>query len=214
MRTLILVLMLAAAAPAQHNRLTPQEKKEGFVLLFNGISLDGWDGAPGLWSVENGAIVGSTDNQKLPHNTFLIYQKPYADFILRFDVKLRNNNSGMQFRSTRLEDHIITGYQADVSDAGERSAWGNFYEERGRGRNVMKTTDEGWQKAKAVLKKGDWNSYEVFAQGNHIKLTFNGLVTIDTTDDKASSGLIAVQLHMGDPMRVELRNIRIKDLKK
>jgi hypothetical protein len=186
--------------------------QDGFVPLFNGKNLDGWEGAAGLWSVENGVLVGSSDGRKIAQNTFLIYRKPFADFILRFDVKLRNGNSGMQFRSTRLENFVVTGYQADVSDAGDRSAWGNFYEEKGRGRNVMKTPDEGWQKAKSVLRPGGWNSYEVFAQGNRIRLTFNGVVTIDTTDDKARDGVIAIQLHMGDPMRVEYRNIRIKPL--
>jgi hypothetical protein len=56
----------------------------------------------------------------------------------------------------------------------------------------------------------DWNSYEILAQGHHIRLTLNGVVTIDTTENQSSEGVIALQLHMGKPMRVEFRTIRIK----
>jgi len=97
--------------------------------------------------------------------------------------------------------------------AGERSAWGNFYEEKGRGRNVMKTIDEGWQKAKDLLRVGDWNGYEILAQGSRIRLTFNGQVTIDTEDHESPTGVIGFQLHTGDPMKVEFRNIKLKPLK-
>ena len=74
-----------------------------------------------------------------------------------------------------MPNFMVTGYQADASEAGDHSAWGNFYEEKGRGRTVMKTEDEGWQKAKSLVRHGDWNSYEVFAQGSHIRLTFHGV---------------------------------------
>ena len=104
----------------------------------------------------------------------------------------------------------MSGYQADVADAGPRSAWGNFYEERGRSRTMMKTFDEGWLKAKAVLREKDWNDYEIFADGTHIRLTFNGVVTIDTTEDKWPTGIIALQLHSGEPMLVEFRKLRLK----
>jgi hypothetical protein len=76
----------------------------------------------------------------------------------------------------------------------------------------MKSQDEGWQKAKAVLHKGDWNSYEILADGPHIRLTFNGVVTIDTLDSKATAGVIALQMHAGELMRVEFRNLKIKPL--
>lgn len=209
----VLAGLLSAADP--HNRLTKKEKKEGFILLFDGKSLDGWEGDPKAWSVRDGAIVGSSDGYKLAQNTFLILKKPYSDFVLKAEIRLRNNNSGIQFRSRQLPGPgwIISGYQADASHAGDRSAWGNFYEERGRSRTVMKTPDEGWLKAKSVLKPADWNQYEIVAEGNHIKLTFNGVVTIDQTDDKWAEGLIALQLHAGDPMQVEFRNLKMKPLK-
>ena len=208
---LALAAVLTAAEPL--NQLTPQEKQEGYVLLFNGTSLDGWEGDPALWSVQDGAIVGTTDGHPIKENTFLIYGKRFSDFVLRFDIKLRNHNSGVQFRSAVLPNFVVTGYQADASEVGDHSAWGNFYEEKGRGRAVMKTEDEGWLKAKSLVRHGDWNSYEVFAQGSRIRLKFNGVETINLHDDKAGEGVIALQLHAGTPMRVEFRNIRLKVLR-
>jgi hypothetical protein len=107
---------------------------------------------------------------------------------------------------------VVTGYQADFSEAGERSAWGNFYEEKGRGRGVMKTQDEGWQVGRRVYRKGDWNEYEILAEGDRIRLTLNGTVTIDTRDSQARDGVIALQLHAGPAMRAEFRNIRLRPL--
>ena len=215
MRLGMLWLAMAAALTAAEpvNQLTPQEKQDGYILLFNGKNLDGWRGDTALWSVQDGAITGTTDAHPITENTFLIYRDRFADFVLRFDIKLRNHNSGVQFRSTPLPNFVVTGYQADASEVGDHSAWGNFYEEKGRGRAVMKTEDEGWQKAKALVRHGDWNSYEVVAQGSHIRLMFNGVQTIDLNDDKAKDGVIALQLHAGVAMRVEFRNIRLKALR-
>jgi hypothetical protein len=199
------VALLAASAAAG---------ADNSIALFNGKNLDGWEGDPAVWSVRDGGIVGSTDGHPIQQNTFLIYKRPFSDFLLTAEVRLRNGNSGIQFRSVHLPGPgwITGGYQADLSEAGERSAWGNFYEERGRGRSLMKTPDEGWQKGKTVVRTGDWNRYEILAQGNHFRLSLNGLVTIDTTDDKAASGLIALQLHSGAPMQVEYRKLTLKAL--
>jgi hypothetical protein len=215
-KLLIFLTLACAAAAADFNRLTPQEKKEGFTLLFNGKNLDGWEGDPVLWSVQNEAIVGLSDGHPFKVNTFLIYKKrEFSDFVLKASIKLRNHNSGIQFRSEQLPGSgwIVKGLQADASDVGDKSAWGNFYEERGRSRTMMKTPDEGWLKAKPVLRKQDWNAYEILADGPHIRLTFNGVVTIDTQETQRLGGLIALQLHAGEPMRVEFRDLKIKVLR-
>ena len=208
--TLLAAASLRADEPLL-NQLTNGEKQQGYKLLFDGASLNGWDGAPHLWRIEDAAIVGSTDGHGIEHNSFLILDRPYRNFVLRLQIKLRNGNSGIQFRSSRLPDWVVKGYQADASEAGERSAWGNFYEEKGRGRGVMATPSEGWDRAKSIVHQG-WNDYEIYANGDHIRLTLNGTVTIDTRDAEASKGVIAVQLHTGDPMEVRLRNIRIREL--
>ena len=119
------VLVACAPAFSQPNQLTEAERDEGYVLLFDGESLDGWDGEADLWSVRDGAIVGSSDGRPVDTNTFLIHRKPFRDFVLRLEVRLRNGNSGIQFRSEHLPGPgwIVRGYQADLSDAGDRSAW-------------------------------------------------------------------------------------------
>ena len=209
-------LLLCAAGLCQAaealNRLSKQEKKDGYILLFNGRDLKGWEGDPALWSVKDGVLVGTSDGHPVKVNTFLIYSKPFASFILKAEVRLRNHNSGIQFRSTQLpgEGWRVSGYQADFSEAGERSAWGNLYEERGRG--VMDVPDRGWQTGKQVYRKGEWNSIEIHADGPRIRLKLNGTETIDTKDDQASSGIVAIQLHAGEPMRVEVRNLKLKPL--
>ena len=212
--SLLLVTIINAAEPAV-NELTPQERKDGYVLMFNGRNLDGWEGDPALWSVQDNAIVGSTDGHPIRVNTFLIYKGTYSNFILKGDIKLRNLNSGIQFRSERLPGPgwIVKGLQADASEVGpEKSAWGNLYEERGRGRNIMATPDQGWLIAKDLVHHQGWNSYEILADGDHIRLTFNGRTTIDMHDRNALSGIIALQMHAGEPMRVEFRNLKLKVL--
>ena len=209
---LIAPLLLHAAAP---NELTAEEKKQGYKLLFNGRNLDGWDGDPVRWTVQDGTIIACSDGHPFKVNTFLIYKGTFRNFILKGDIKLRNHNSGIQFRSEQLpgDGWMVRGYQADASEVGdEKSAWGNLYEERLRGRNAMKTPDEGWLIARPLLHRGDWNSYEILADGDHIRLTFNGTVTIDMHDSAAAAGIIALQLHAGPEMRVEFRDLKIKTL--
>jgi hypothetical protein len=145
------------------------------------------------------------------HNTFLIYKDEYADFTLRADIKLRNHNSGIQFRSQRKPDWVVTGYQADASEVDEeKSAWGNFYDEQGKGRNLMKTQNEGWLKVKSQVHHGDWNHYEIIANGHHLILRLNGVETINQEVEKTAAGVIAIQMHMGQPMDVQVRNIKLK----
>src|SRR5262249_7245593 len=95
LRIIVLTFVAGALAHAADalNALAPEEKKDGFVLLFNGRDLTGWDGAPGLWSVRDGVIVGSTEGHPIQHNSFLVYKSEYTNFILRADIKLRNHNS-------------------------------------------------------------------------------------------------------------------------
>ena len=197
MKKVLLLIAFAGAAFAA----------DGFMPLFNGKDLDGWDGDPRLWSVKNGVIVGSTEGVNLEHNEFLISRKKYSNFILRADMKLRNHNSGIQFRSKALPEWVVTGYQAD---AAENNYWGCLYEEKGkRGVMVNSWKDVG----EKVVKLKDWNTYEILCDGDHIQIKLNGAVTADLHDSVSLSGVIALQLHKGPPMEAYFRNIEIKVLK-
>jgi hypothetical protein len=180
--------------------------EDGFRPLFNGRNLDGWDGDPRLWSVRGGVIVGSTDGASITHNSFLISKQSFGNFILRAECKLRNHNSGIQFRSEALPEWVVRGYQADMAPD---NYWGNIYEEKG----TRGTMVDGWPKAKTVVRLKDWNEYEISCDGDHIELKLNGLKTADLHDSAKLSGIIALQLHAGPPMEAEFRNIRIKELK-
>ena len=180
----------------------------GFRPLFDGRTLTGWDGDPRVWSVKEGAIVGSTDGVTIDNNTFLIYrEKQFGDFVLRAQVKLRNHNSGIQFRSEALPDWAVRGYQADMA---EGNWWGGIYEDRGA-RGVMVN---GWKgKAEKVVKPNDWNDIEIECKGEHTRITLNGMVTAELTDSAKLEGILAFQIHKGPPMEVRFRNVRIKEIK-
>lgn len=207
LRYVLLGILICGVVSAESpNMLSEQEQKEGYRRIFDGKTLDGWKGDAKLWSVVDGAIVGSTEGNKIPHNSFLISEEKFSDFVLRLDVKVGNHNSGVQFRSEELPNWVVRGYQAD---AAEGAWWGSLYGEK-TGRGVIAAGYEG--KGEKVVKPGDWNSYEIICKGNQITLTLNGLVTADLADDMSSEGVIALQLHSGPAMQVSFRNIRIRTL--
>jgi len=197
--------------------------------LFNGRDLSGWRGAPGLWSVVDGAIMGQTTAQgQIKGNAFLIYEKPFADFELNLKYKILSGNSGIQYRATVADEQRfrVTGYQADI-DSGVAVS-GIFYEEGGRGilamrgQNVAIATDGEKQVAQfgnagEIQKNIDvngWNDYRIVANGNRLQHFINGHLTADVTDQqsgkRADSGVIALQLHAGPAMQVFFKDITIK----
>jgi len=199
-KKLLLALMLCALVAFA---------KDGFTPLFNGKNLDGWDGDPRLWKAQDGMIIGSTEGTPIEYNSFLMTKKTYANFILKAQAKLRNHNSGIQFRSEEVPGlrWAVRGYQADMA---ENNYWGCIYEERGK-RGVMVN---GWKdKAEKVVKLKDWNDLELLCDGDHINLKVNGLETADLHDSVKLDGIIALQLHKGPPMQVYFRNMEIKVLK-
>src|SRR4051794_35103628 len=120
--------------PNSADMIKPLEEV-GFRQIFDGKSLNGWDGDTNFWRVENGAIVGETTKEKQPkQNTFIIWRggNP-ANFELKAQYRLTGFNSGVQYRSVELPDikYAMKGYQADID--GQQQYTGQIYEERGRG---------------------------------------------------------------------------------
>jgi hypothetical protein len=187
--------------------LAPAPLDEGFKPLFNGKDLTGWvtPDNKGLFSVEDGEIVGRSKEKELKKNEFLVTDRPYGDFLLKAKVKYKNGNSGIQFRSDRAADGAVSGPQADIANG----YWGLLYEERRRGILEQYPKD----KAEALVRKGDWNDFEIMAKGTHVVIKINGTVVIDRTDEKfQKSGIIALQLHAGPPMEIRYKDIEIKPL--
>jgi hypothetical protein len=207
------------------------DDEAGFVSMFNGKDLNGWEGKPGGWWVENGALTSQSTAEKPCKKHHYLYwrDKEPGDFILRFDYKITGDggNSGVQFRSETRPDYDTWGYQADIEAGGQ---WTGCFFQHDRGGVVMRgykaVIDAKGERAETVLaspeslqakvKNDDWNAYEVCAAGNHIQLRINGELMCEVEDNDAKysrkSGIIALQMHPGPPMKIQFRNLRIKML--
>lgn len=180
----------------------------GSSPLFDGKSLDGWEGDTSIWSAKDGKLVGTSPGLK--HNDFLSTTRSYDDFILKFSFRMTgdaNANSGVQFRSVRIPDHEMSGYQADIG----QGFWGCLYDESRRNKVLVQASD----RAKAAARPDGWNHYVIRCMGNHITLTLNGVPSVDYVEKDegiARDGKIAVQVHAGGPMRIEFKDMLIQPL--
>jgi hypothetical protein len=212
---LILILTLIATGgrfafrQATADEIAKTEKDEGFTPIFDGKSLEGWEGDKDLWKVEGGAIVG--DSKGIKHNEFLSTKREYGDFELRLEFRLKDGigNSGIQFRSARVPGNTeVSGYQADIGE----KYWGCLYDESRRNKVLVQAPEE----LSKVLKPDGWNTYIIRAEGDHVTLSINGLKTVDYREPEteiARKGVIALQVHSGPAIKVEFRNLRIHELK-
>ena len=234
--TFLLTVMIVACCATAFSQVAPAD---GFISLFDGKTLKGWDGNPALWSVEDGCIVGKTGKQGdanfLAYNEFLAYEGDVPEnFVLEFDIWLsKEGNSGMQFRSWRDPDTSkpwrVYGYQADFDGAHTYS--GIVYGENYRGilanRGAIAEVGDDHQPKdvkrfaesddiKKSLKVEDWNHYKVTVQGYLFIMEINGVVTSILFDDdkemRRNDGVLAIQAHSGPPMKVMLKNIKIKPM--
>jgi hypothetical protein len=225
--------------PKQSDRPLPASGDgPGFRPIFDGKSLDGWEGDPKYWRVENGALTGEiTPDTILKSNTFIIWRggKP-ADFELKLEYRItERGNSGINYRSVVVPDSItpanrfaMRGYQCDID--GQNRYTGQNYEEKGRlflavrgqmtrvvgGRppEIVSTIGDMQELASAITQ--DWNAVHLIVRGNMLVHTINGRVMSIVIDDdvpnRPSAGLLGVQVHVGPPMKVEYRSLRLKDL--
>lgn len=209
-RGLLALLGLGALLwPTLQSTVLAEVAEEGFVSLFNGKDLTGWEGKPGLWRVRDGMLVG--DSPGIRHNTFLATTRTYEDFVLKLSFRLVNGvgNSGVQFRSRRVPDsEEVSGYQADIG----QQYWGSLYDESRRRRILVDARKAG---VDAVVNEKGWNDLVIRCRGNQVTIELNGLKTVDYREpdpEIARSGIIAFQVHSGGPMEIQFRNIRIKEL--
>jgi hypothetical protein len=216
MRAAVVVTVLLSVGVLHAQRgpaidpLVPDDRA-GFEPIFDGKSLNGWDGDPAFWKVEEGALVGeSTAANPLKENTFVIWRggEP-KDFELKLKFRMNSTNSGVQIRSVQVPQGtvmgdrkvegkwVLKGYQADI-DFDNR--WtGQVYEERGRGflairgqavhvpesgrPRVIGNLQQSPDELKALIKVNDWNQLHLIARGNTIIQILNGAVTSVVVDD-------------------------------
>jgi HEAT repeat protein len=202
--------------------------KGDFTPIFNGTDLSGWNGKPGWWRVEDGALtVESTPEKPCKECNYLIWRGDQpADFELLADFKLSSGaNSGIQLRSKELLDWDTYGYQADMT--GDGSLIGFVYHHQygliaGRGEKSnfaadgTKTVEPLGDPAELLkhFKQGDWNTYRITCRGPEIALFVNGVLMCQITDHRVkqadSRGIIALQMHPGPPMKIQFKNIRLR----
>jgi hypothetical protein len=179
--------------------------------FFNGKDLSGWEGNEQLWSVKEGALVGSTGPEGIKSNTFLCSKRKFGDFELKFQVRLKGKtaNSGVQIRSKLVDPqkYVVHGPQADMG----QQYWGSLYGEGIGG--MMKASPADL--VKRVLKPDDFNDYYIKCVGKHVTIKLNNETTVDDDFPKMEAeGIIAWQLHQGGPMEATFRNIQFRELKK
>jgi hypothetical protein len=217
------------------------KRQRAYQSIFNSINLNGWDGDPVYWRVENGAIVGEvTPATLLKRNTFLIWRGGTpANFDLKLEYRISaKGNSGVNYRSDEIDTlrFALKGYQADLDgkdkyNLGYPRYSGQNYEERGRqflalrGQKNLLTPGNKPKLIDSIghtldlvksIRPDDWNELHIVAKGNRLRHYINGVLMSEVIDDdtvnRKMSGLLGVQVHVGPPMKVEYRNILLKTL--
>jgi hypothetical protein len=220
---------------------TEPDDNAGFTAIFDGKTLNGWDGDPRYWRVENGAIVGeTTPDRVVTLNNFLIWRGGrLKDFELKVEFRMNGTNSGIQYRSTELPNigkWVLKGYQADMDFT--EGYVGNVHDERGRAptgeghvvlsRRGQVTRIVDGPKYKVVGTIGDatllrgvmnvngWNQYHIIARGPVLMQLINGqlmAVALDEDSQHAvSEGVLGFQMHVGPPFKIEFRNVLYKKI--
>lgn len=206
----------------------------GFVSLFDGKTLEGWQGDAAIWTVEDGAITGrTTADTKLKENNFLVWKDQVENFELQLKFRLQGGNSGIYYhaqkrRPNQTQGDPLIGTQADIDATGRWTGVIMEYLLREvlaeRGQKVV--IDQQGQKQvtgsvgnpaellKAV-KPGQWNDYTVRVQSGRVKLAINGVTMCELEDrdpKRLVHGWLAVQVHVGPPMQVQFKDIFLRRL--
>lgn len=209
---------------------------QAFVPLFDGKSLDSWKAADmSFWTIEDGAITAKiTKVHPTKRNHYLVYQGgEIADFELKLKHRIlsdHNVNGGFQFRSEMFDGEITDdcrGYQVDNNT---KTDWlVRLYDEFGRhtlawrGEKTVfaddgKATTTKIESAQgtAHFKLSDWHEYHLICKDNRITLKVDGRLVAEVIDNDPKqqdfSGVLALQLHSGPPMKVQFKDILLKKL--
>ncbi|WP_298142520.1 DUF1080 domain-containing protein [Flavobacterium sp.] len=253
----LLLFFLAHTNPnraKKHHSLIAIEKmsEKKFISIFDGKTLNQWEGDSTYWRVEEGAITGEVKpNNLLQNNSFIIWKGGApADFELKGEFKISaNGNSGINYRSERVAElpYALRGYQADLD--GQNVYTGQNYEERKRttlafigqkttinpcfGPSALvdlrtKIQNNSWtcvtvtdslgapELLKQSIKSNKWNRFHLIIKGNRLLHYVNGILFSDVTDNdvlnRAHKGLLGMQVHVGPAMKVQFKNLYLKEL--
>jgi hypothetical protein len=207
-------LLIFVAASAVTTTLVAADKAKP-IALTDGKSFKGWVGDTNkTWRIVDGAFVGGTLTERVPRNEFLRSERSFTNFVLRVKFKLVGTegfvNGGVQIRSQQAvrPPNEMVGYQCDIGDGW----WGALYDETRRNKVLIKPDPAAVEKA---LKKGEWNEYEIRAEGKRIRTWINGVAMVDYTepdDTIPQHGLLGLQVHGGGKTEMSYQDITIEEL--
>ncbi len=224
----VLAMVWTYAARAADNELTDQEKADGWVLLFDGKSMDGWvNDKTGQPAPNEAAAEGSFNSHKIGNKAYVPYnsKQKYGDFVLALDFKVSKGcNSGVFIRLANPKDPVMTGFEIQVFDS--------FGKEKPDKHDMGALYDALEPSKNACKPAGEWQHLEITAKGNRITVVQNGQQIVDADLDKwteagknpdgtknkyktaykdmAKEGYIGVQDHGHDCW---YKNVKVKVLK-
>jgi hypothetical protein len=215
-------LLLAADAQVSPAALSPEEVAEGFVPIFDGKSLDGWEGLNGTtdsYYVSDGVLVCKSTGK-----VHIFTEKEYANFILRLEIKLDpGGNNGVGIRTRKDRAPHLFGMEIQVLDDAYYADGDPIklkdYQHHGSIYGVVPA------KTGHLRPAGEWNEEEIVCNGRHVKVALNGAVIVDADLDevepidghehpglKYEKGRISLHAHGNYGAEVFFRNLRVKEL--
>ena len=212
----IVIIACLQFGPALCPRPATADELAGYMSLFNGRDLAGWEGKQAWFQVRDGAIVAGSLDRPIPNNEFLCSKKKFGNFVLKLRARLVGppaSNAGIQIRSKRIPNHHeVEGYQVDMAIQGERNIWGALYDESRR-REMLSIPDQ--VELAKVYRHGDWNDFTIRCEGRRIRIWVNDYLTVDYTEpdpDIPQRGIIGLQIHSGPPSEAWYKDIYIQEL--
>ncbi len=183
------------------------------VSIFDGKSLEHFEGNAALWKVVDGEIHGGSLTEQVKHNDFLATKKSFSNFELKLKLRLNGTgfvNGGVQIRSVRVPGNTeMSGYQVDYGPGW----YGKLYDESRRNKVIADSVDP--KAVAAAIKAGDWNEYVIRAEGPRIRSWINGVPALDYTEADAAiaqDGHIGIQIHSGGKALIQAKDIAIEEL--
>jgi len=226
--TVICSLILIHTSTVGNAGAESADDESGFIRIFNGRNLKGWEGNPDAWKVKDGAITSVGGNTK---KNWLIWRGgELRDFELRLAFKFTKGNSGVQVRSKEISKWQVRGYQVEIAQHSKMGLWhhslapakhrshlataGQRVVINREGKKAVEKFGDA-EKIQSVCKDGEWNKLTVITVGPRLIQKINGVVFADLTDEEKThssrSGLLALQDH-GEDTVVAFKNIRIKHM--
>src|SRR5215813_2513947 len=176
MRLVSMLLLCAACLAAEDspNSLSAKESAEGWKLLFDGRTMNGWEQHWAQnWKAEGGALVCAANDR-----SWLSTTDSFSNYNLKLDFRgAASVNSGVFLRSEKEGQPHITGYELQIWD----------YQPAGYNTGSL----VGSLKASPVkILPDQWNQYVITARGDHFVIVLNGKTLLDSRDSKHASGVI------------------------